>query len=611
SPGRLYKTMVESKKATSAGGVALGRRDPGLLVISARVDDPTQTGAARDAMLATVEAVADRPVTADEVDRAMKRLAVAWERAQADAETMADQLDEFIALGDWRLFFWERDQTAAVTAADVNRVAARYLTRNNRTVGVYYATPKPERVEIPEDVVVSKVLDGYAGRAAKAPAATFDPTPEKIEERVTRGTLGPIKTAFLPKPGPLARVRLTLRYGNEQALVGRTVAAEVVPAMLQAGTKTRTRRQLGDELTKLGAGMSVTGGAGILQVTVSAKRPDLPAVLAIVRDVLREPAFPADEFDTMKRNVLAALTAAKADPDSLAAEALRRKLQSSPKTDIRYQPTTDEVIERVKALTVGDVKAVYADLVGADAGELVAIGDIDPAAVSAGLEPALKGWTSKVPYARVAVAATPVAKGETVRLATPDKANAIYQAGLTFPMTDADPDYPALLVGTQILGGDPVTSRLGDRVRKRGGLSYHVGAVFDAAAADPSATFLLVATTNPANMGKVTETIAAELKAFLDAGVTADELAAAKKGILEQMKLLLADDGIQLDALSNGLLYGRTFARQAGLRDAIERLTPADIQRAFRKAVDPAKLVIVEAGDFAKAETQVGAKAGR
>ena len=64
-----------------------------------------------------------------------------------------------------------------------------------------------------------------------------------------------------------------------------------------------------------------------------------------------------------------------------------------------------------------------------------------------------------------------------------------------------------------------------------------------------------------------------------------------KKGLIEQMKLSLADDGVQLGELAGGLYYSRPVTRRSALMDQIERLTPADVQRAVRKVVDPSKLV--------------------
>ena len=611
--GRLYKALVETKIAAGVSGAARGNHDPSLLVVTARVEDPAKADAARDALIRTLETLPEHPITEEEVERSRKSFAQMFDQLPTDTGDMADQLDEYAAVGDWRLFFLERDRTEKVTAADVNRVAAQYLVRNNRTVGVYAPTRKAERVAIPESTDLAKRLEGYTGRAHLAAVEAFDPTPENIEKHVIRGKLGAIKTAYLPKKtrGEMVYLELNLRYGNEEALTGRTLAAELLPAMLKAGTKAHTRQQFADELTRLGAQVSAGGSPGVLRVAVSAKKANLPATLALVAEMLRQPAFPAAEFDTMKARVLTALAAGKTEPGTRAGEVVGRKLADYPKTDVRYQPTTEESIERVKALTLDDVRGVYADLLGAQAGELVAVGDFDLPVVTDGLEPALTGWVSKIPYRRIASPAKPVLKGETITIETPDKANAVYLAALTFQMTDLDPDYPALMVGTYLLGGDTIVSRLGARVRKEKGLSYGVEAGFKADPLDPAAAFTISATTNPANMGKVRETIAGELKKFLADGVTDEELAAGKKAVLEQVKVALASDGLVANALGNGLFLNRTFAHQAGLIKKIEALTPADIQRAFRRAVDPTKLVIAEAGDFARAAGTEDVRAGR
>ena len=74
-------------------------------------------------------------------------------------------------------------------------------------------------------------------------------------------------------------------------------------------------------------------------------------------------------------------------------------------------PTVDEAVERAKAVTLDQVKAVYAKQLGAGAGELAAVGDFDPKAVTAALEPALAGWKSTVAYRRIERTGRPVAGG--------------------------------------------------------------------------------------------------------------------------------------------------------------------------------------------------------
>ncbi|MBO0699305.1 MAG: insulinase family protein [Zavarzinella sp.] len=604
--GRAYKALVEAKKASRVSGNAYGLHDPGFVEITAKVEDPGKVDACRDALIETVEGLGQKPITEDEVAKSQQRFQRYYDELLAASDQLVVELSNWTGAGDWRLFFLNRDRVAKVTAADVNRVAQKYLVRSNRTVGVYYPTKAPERAHIPDTPAVATVLAGYKGRGEVAAGEAFEPTPENIEKRVTRGTLGSVKTAFLPKKtrGQMVELELNLRYGNEESLTGKTTAAELMPSMLTRGTQKHTRQQIHDELDRLGAQVFFTGQPGLLSVSVKVKKPNLAATLKLVAEMLREPVFPEKEFEVLKNERLERLRAAKTEPQALAVTALMRKLHDYPKENVRYVPTVDEAIERLQAVTLDQVSEVYHKQLGAAVGELAAVGDFGPNEVTAGLEPALTGWKSDVPYKRIDRPAKPVEKGETIRIETPDKANAVYFAGLTYPMTDAEPEYPALLIGNYLLGEAPLASRLSVRVRGEKGLSYGVGSGFTAHPIDKAATFHVFAITNPVNMPKVGALVGEEINKFLKDGLSLEELDGGKKAFLEARKVERTDDGALAAELTSGLFVGRTFRFVAEQEKKIDAATPAEVQKAFTRVLDPKKLVIVEAGDFKKAEAK-------
>jgi zinc protease len=603
--GRVYKALVEAKKASVVSGTTYTLHDPGLVEITARVEDPTKVDAARDALVETVEAIGQNPITDEEVTKSKERFQRYYDDllAATTGESFAYEMSNWAGAGDWRLFFLNRDRVEKVTAADVNRVAQKYFIRSNRTVGVFYPTKQPERAHIPDAPAVAKLLEGYKGKAAVAEGESFDPSPENIEKHVSRGTLGPIKTAFLPKKtrGEMVELELNLRYGNEESLTGKNVAADLMAPMMHRGTAKHTRQQIHDELDKLKAQVSFGGQAGLLVVGVKVKKANLEPTLKIVAEILREASFPEAELTVLKSEKLLALNNAKTEPGPLAVNAVQRKIQNYPKENIRYVPTIAESIERMKAVTLDQVKEVYQRQLAAQAGELAAVGDFDPKVVTTTLGPALNGWKSDVAYKRIDHPARPIEKGETIKIETPDKANAIYLAALSYPMTDADPDYPALEIGNFVLGEAPLASRLAVRVRQKEGLSYGVGSNYQAHPIDKAASFTVFAITNPKNMGKVDVAIAEEVEKFLKDGVSLDELQASKKGFLDARKVERTEDGALASELATGLFVGRTFQFIADEEKKIAAATPAEISKAFAKVLDPKKLVIVEAGDFAKA----------
>jgi zinc protease len=147
--GRLYKALIESKKAASAAAFAFQLREPGMLYAYTQVRRDDSLAVAQQALLGALDGVVTTPPTADEVARARTTLLKNWELTFNNAERVALQLSEWAANGDWRLIFLHRDRLEKVTPADVQRVAAAYLKPANRTVAVFVPTDKPDRAEIP------------------------------------------------------------------------------------------------------------------------------------------------------------------------------------------------------------------------------------------------------------------------------------------------------------------------------------------------------------------------------------------------------------------------------------------------------------------------------
>ncbi len=609
--GRLYKTLVETKKAADASAFADRQHDPGLFAGSADVPRDGSLDEVRDLLIGTIEAVGTTGVTADEVNRARTSILKQREMAAANTAQIGIQLSEWAAEGDWRLYFLNRDRIEQVTPEKVKEVAAKYLVRNNRTVGVFIPTEKAERVAIPTTPDVAALVANYQGRASISEGEVFDPTPENIEARVARSELPEgIKVTLMPKKsrGEEVHLTLTLHYGNEENLKGLESAAGFLGELMLRGTKKMTYQQIRDELDRLTASLGSGGGrrgggrsggaAGSLSFSIQAKRDTLPAVLEILRQVLREPLLPKSEFEIMKNERLAGLEQMKTEPSLLAPRLLQRTLSPYDKDNIRYQPTIEESIERLKATTYEQVAQIYREYLGSQAGELTIVGNFDADASLPALKTALADWKATKPYARIANPIVAEVSGARLQINTPDKANATYVAGVVFPLRDDAADYPALLLGNYIFGGGSLSSRLATRVRQKEGLSYSVGSGLGVSAQDERASFSISAIVNPQNLGKLEATVQDELDKLLREGVTADELEKARQGFLQAQKVGRASDPALAGSLGGLRYLGRTMAWDAELEKKIAALTPDQVNAALRKHIDPKKLVAVAAGDF-------------
>jgi zinc protease len=170
-------------------------------------------------------------------------------------------------------------------------------------------------------------------------------------------------------------------------------------------------------------------------------------------------------------------------------------------------------------------------------------------------------------------------------------------------MSDTDPDYPAMRIANFIFGGSTLSSRIGDRIRQKDGLSYGATSGFSASSRDPVAELRVTVSTNPVNIDKVTSDVIEELVLFLKDGPTAKELDDAKTAFVEGQKVGRTSDEAIAAQIASHLDIGRTFAHEAAQEKAILELTPEKVKETFAKHVDPKKLVIIRAGDFKKVET--------
>ena len=609
--GRLYKKLVETQKASSQYGYAFSLKEPGLVYFSVELLKEKSLDDAKSTLLNTLDSAAIDAPTSVEVERAKTKLLKDIELAFRNTENLGVTLSEFIATGDWRLGFLYRDRLEKVNPADVTRIAKAYFKPSNRTVGSFIPDATPDRTEVPDSPDVAAMVKGYKGRAVVAAGEAFDASPANIDGRTKRIELpNTIELALLPKTtkGNEVNARMTIRYGDEKSLMNKGTISAMTAAMLDKGTTNRTRQQIKDELDKLKAQVSVSGGANQANVSIKTDKANLPAVIRIVGDILKNPTFDAAEFEKLRQERIGQIESQRTEPMAQASIAYSRAINPYPKEDVRYTQTFDEQITALKAVTVADLKQFYTDFYGTQNATVAVVGDFEETPVRKTIMDEIGVWQAKKPFSRLVSTIKPL-KTDVQTLETPDKANAMFLAGFTIPVRDDDPDYPALLLGNYMLGGGALSSRLMARIRQKEGLSYGVGSQVSASSLDKFGTFTTYAMYNPENAEKLEKAFREELDLMRTKGFSADELKAAKSGFLQDRQVSRAQDPSLAYTLNTNLYLNRTMAYDADLDKKIDALTPEQINTVMKKYIDPAKLVIVKAGDFAKAAKTKAEKA--
>ena len=608
--GRLYKALVDSKKASASGAFNFQWKEPGLLITFANVLKEKSLDDAKNTMLQTLNDFTKQPATKEEVERAKNELIKGIELMFNSSERIGLNLSESIGAGDWRLLFLTRDRIKSVTPEDVNRVAALYLKPDNRTTGVFIPTEKPDRTEIPATPDVEAMLKDYKGNQVVSEGEAFDPAPANIESRTVRSDLpNGMKLAMLSKKtrGESVEVRLTLRFGDEKSLANKGTAAEYAGSLLNKGTSKHTRQQIKDEFDRLKANVSIGGGATQAFVNISTTRPNLTETMKLVAEVLKDPIFPADEFEKLKNEQLAGIESQRSEPQAIAITKIQRHINPYPKSDPRYISTFDEDVADINAAKLEDSKKFYKDFYGISNATLSVVGDFDPTEIKALATELFGNWKSPGTYSRlVTKAATVPTINESVE--TPDKSNAFFVAGYNFEMRDDNPDYPALVIGNYMLGGGFLNSRLAVRIRQKDGLSYGVGSQFNAGSLDAVGTFFAFAIYAPENLEKLEAAFKEEIQKVVTDGFTAEEITAAKSGWSQSRTVTRAQDGSLAGTLNNYLFIKRNLAWDEAYEKKVMELTPEQINAALKKHLKPEMISIVKAGDFAKAKAKMEEK---
>ncbi|WLT31214.1 pitrilysin family protein [Geothrix sp. PMB-07] len=601
--GRLHKALVDTKRAAFVFADIQGNKEPGLALFATQLPKDSNLEEAKAILLKTIEEAAAQPFTQEELDRAKQQILKQVDLNLNQSDRLGVALSEYIAQGDWRLFFLQRDQIKQVTLDQVREAAAKYFKRENRTLGQFIPTEKPDRAEIPAIADAEALVKNYKGQAAVAKGDAFDASPAHIDATTQRFvSAAGMKVALLPKKtrGESVSLQLNLHLGSEASLKGKDIAGSLAAQMLMRGSAKHSRQQIQDELDHLKAELSLGGDAETVRASLTTVRAHLPAVLDLLAELLKQPAYDQDEFAKLVNESSASIEASRKEPGMVAQMALRTHLDPFPQGHVRHVLSIDESIAAIKGAKLEEVKAFHQAFYGASAAELSVVGDFDAAAIQSQVQALFGSWKAPEAFQRIPGKLKTDAAPLNARLETPEKAQAFFLATLSLPVKDSDADYPALVLGNHLLGGGAINSRIANRLRQKEGLSYGAGSQLMASAQDQVGQWLAYAIYAPENLERLEAAFREELTLALDKGFTAEEIAAAKTSWLQAQATGRAQDRPLAGRLSADQFNGRTQAFQADLESKVQALGNDQILAALRKYFAVDKLNIARAGDFAK-----------
>jgi zinc protease len=388
----------------------------------------------------------------------------------------------------------------------------------------------------------------------------------------------------------------SLPAGDAMAEPGNIAIPTLAGMMLDRGTKSLDKFAIAEQLDNVGAEIAFSVGTQSLEIRAKCLKKDLPLVIGLIAAELRTPAFQPQEFNKAKQQFIGALEASAQNTEARAQEAFGRAV--FPQGHPNRPHTVNEYEAAAKAATLDELKAFYAKYYGPAHMTLVVAGDVAAAEAQAEIGKAFSGWTGGQDYVRPATPAVLSAARE-VSVPLADKPSVSVIIGQPTGLRYKDPDALALRVGTAILGSG-FTGRLMGIVRDKEGLTYNISAaVAEDSIADGS--WDISASFAPALLDKGIASTRRELDRWWKDGVTDQELAARKQGLIGGYLVGLSTTTGLATAVLTDVQRGYDVSRVESYPGAINALTRDQVNSAIKKHLNPKVMALIKAGSVAPA----------
>lgn len=569
---RLFREVREKAGLVHAADAwTYNPGNPGMFGISAVVDGE-KFEASTAAMLREVERLQTQLCEEGELAKAVRQITVA---TLSSRKTMQGQAQDFggswMVVGDLGFSMRYLDSIRRVTREDLRRVAATYLTAENRTLAALL--PKGHR-----------------------PTVTASSSATKRTE-VARIVL-PNGLRLLVKEDhrlPFVEVRTVFHGGVLAENKVESGVTGLMTKMLLKGTPTRSAEALASAIESVGGSIDTYAGNNSFGVTLEVLEEDLALGLELMADVILRPTFPAAELERERELQLAGIRAQRDQLLQTAGRAMRRGLFG----EEGYGLDANGTEESVTALTLEHLRTYHQRLAVPNQCVIAIYGRVDTAAVQARIEALFGAW----PASGGAPDVRPAPKSITapVRLeALRDKKQAVLVLG--FQGTEIkNPDRFALELLQESCSD--LGSRLFLRIRDELGLAYFVGAQ-NFVGLVPG-FFSFYAGTEPGKVDLVTQEFLAEVQALREQGLTAEELKRSKAKIIGQKKIARQDLGGCAMATALDELYGLGYTYSDSEDALYEAVTLEDVARVAKVYLTPERhvLSIVRPGPTDEAAT--------
>ncbi|RMF09586.1 MAG: insulinase family protein [Candidatus Neomarinimicrobiota bacterium] len=595
---RFYQAIVDKGLATNVFIDDHPFHDNGLFVTYVFLTPGTDAETVEKIVLDEYRKIQEEGVTEEEVAKAIAQIRADEAFSRDGSFSIASHLNEAIAAGDWTYYTTFLDKIKAVTPADVQRVAQTYLVEDQSTTGIFI----PESNSGGDDMTAgpSQITSAHQpyhwrpeGLAAGAAAGGGATLASQITESEPLAGL----RLFTMNSGvqDVVTIKGSLLGGDQYSPEDNPMVADLTASMLDQGTKSKSKYDISEQLESVGAEINFSSGTYRVRFSARCLKEDVPLVLSLLAEQLREPAFNADDLESVKKRTIGSLRRAKESTRNQASTAFSQIIY--PEGHPNYKLSTDDAIAAVERITTDDLRAFHDRVYGLGSVLISAVGDVDDASFSQEVQRAFAGWkTSSVTFEPDPHRARPNQPRKSF-LTIRDKTSVDLYIGQAVGLSRDDPDYYPLMFGVYVLGGN-FSARLMSTVRDQQGLTYGTYSALTGVDNKADGYWFAWGTFAPSLLDKGIQAIQEQLKLWKDQGITPEELEAKKNTITGSYKVGLATtNGLASQILTNAE-RGHDLSFLDEYPNIINRLTLEEVNHAIQTYVDLDNLILVAAGSI-------------
>ena len=602
---RLYQALVEKQLATSAWSSSGSRKDPSLFFLGATARQGVNADTLQKALAEQAEIIKTTPPTEQEMQAAKNQLEAYFVFQNDSVSDQGEQLGYYSTIDSWRFLDTFLPKIKAVTPEQVQAVAQKYLTQANLTIGRFIPTgPAVGGNGGPAigPVHNKKLQDIWQDAAYYTKPKTAAPVrvakPKNNAAKPTRVTLdnGMIVIVQENRSNPTVAITGNLRAGSYFDPQGKDGTASLVADMIGRGTQRRSALELSREVEFVGASLDTSASVESASFSAKSLSKDMPLMLDLLSDELRNAAFPADQLERSKGEMLSNLEQSKESTESQAFRAFHNSVY--PAGHPYYEPMVDEAQKQIESITREDLVSFYKSYYRPDTAIIVIVGDVKTNDAIEQVKKYFGDWKAEGPRPVMEIPTVEPQK-EAKKIVVPimDKSEVDVVFGHAFTIRRSDPDFYTVRIMNQILGGGgALSSILGEEIREKQGLVYNVYSTFDATlGAGPWYASL---GTNPKNADKAVDTLKREIGKFRDKGATQKDFKEAREFIIGVFPIALETNSGVARTLLSAEFYGLGMDYLQNYAKYYRAVTLEQVNAAAKKYLRPDAATLVIAGPY-------------